>query len=128
LEEVTADLSRVAEAAIIVAWQVAVDAATARFGMPNARHGAPARAAVLAFGKLGGSELNYSSDIDLMLVYDEDGLTDGRRPAAHDEFFARAAAEMIRLLSAHTDRRPAYPADFRPPPAGQPGPAAPSPA
>ncbi|HJZ93812.1 MAG TPA: bifunctional [glutamate--ammonia ligase]-adenylyl-L-tyrosine phosphorylase/[glutamate--ammonia-ligase] adenylyltransferase, partial [Gemmataceae bacterium] len=124
LEEVTADLSRVAEAAIIVAWQVAVDAATARFGMPNARHGAPARAAVLAFGKLGGSELNYSSDIDLMLVYDEDGLTDGRRPAGNDEFFARAAAEMIRLLSAHTDRGPAYRADFRLRPEGERGPLA----
>ena len=41
--------------------------------------GRPARLTVLAFGKLGGDELNYSSDIDLMFVYDDDGETTGRR-------------------------------------------------
>jgi glutamate-ammonia-ligase adenylyltransferase len=70
LEEVTADLSRVADAALAVAWEAALRATTQKFGTPRTAAGQPARAAVLAFGKLGGSELNYSSDIDLMLVYD----------------------------------------------------------
>ena len=61
---------------------------------------------VSGFGKLGGEELNYSSDIDLMLVYDDEGQTAGRRPVGNDEFFARAGSEMIRLLSVDAyDRR-----------------------
>ena len=43
----------------------------------------PARFVVLAMGKLGGRELNYSSDIDLIFLYDVDGETDGRRPVTN---------------------------------------------
>ena len=121
LEEITADLSRVAEAAIAVAWGLALKSATQRFGEPRTARG-PATASVLAFGKLGGEELNYSSDIDLMLVYDDEGQTSGRRPVGNDEYFARAGSEMIRLLSAHTDRGQAYRVDFRLRPEGQRGP------
>jgi glutamate-ammonia-ligase adenylyltransferase len=124
LEEVTADLSRVAETAVVVAWETALKATAYRFGEPQTGGGKPARAAVLAFGKLGGAELNYSSDIDLMLVYDEEGGTTGRRSIGNDEFFARAASELIRLLSAHTDRGPAFRVDFRLRPEGQRGPLA----
>src|SRR5205823_6008924 len=99
LEEITADLSRVAEAAMVVAWGRALKTIAQRFGEPRAGQGEAARAAVLAFGKLGGGELNYSSDIDLMLVYDAEGETTGRRPIGNDDFFARAASELIRLLS-----------------------------
>jgi glutamate-ammonia-ligase adenylyltransferase len=124
LEEVTADLSRVAEAAVVVAWERALTTTAQRFGEPRTARETPARAAVLAFGKLGGGELNYSSDIDLMLVYDEEGTTAGRRPIGNDDFFARAASELIRLLSAHTDRGQAYRVDFRLRPEGQRGPLA----
>jgi glutamate-ammonia-ligase adenylyltransferase len=124
LEEITADLSRLAEAAVAVAWEVALRTTTQRFGEPQTSQGAPSRAAILAFGKLGGSELNYSSDIDLMLVYDEEGQTSGRRPVGNDDFYSRAASEMIRLLSAHTDRGQAYRVDFRLRPEGQRGPLA----
>jgi glutamate-ammonia-ligase adenylyltransferase len=124
LEEITADLSRVADAAIAVAWDRAWKTTARRFGEPRLAAGTVPRAAVLAFGKLGGSELNYSSDIDLMLVYDDEGTTAGPRPVENDEFFARAASELIRLLSAHTDRGPAYRVDFRLRPEGQRGPLA----
>lgn len=114
LEEITADLSRVAEAALIVGWETAMKTMCARFGQPG-------RAAVLAFGKLGGGELNYSSDIDLIVVYDEEGRTNGRKPVGHDEFFSRVVSELIRLLSSHTDRGQAYRVDFRLRPEGQRG-------
>ena len=123
LEEITADLSRVAEAALVVAWERACTVVAQRFGEPRVG-GRPARAAVLAFGKLGGGELNYSSDIDLMVIYDEEGDTSGRRPIGNDDFFARAASELIRLLSSHTDRGQAYRVDFRLRPEGQRGPLA----
>src|SRR4029079_2385362 len=61
LEEVTADLSRVAEAAVLVSGEKAVALTGQRFGEPRPTGQEPARAAVLAFGKLGGGELNYSS-------------------------------------------------------------------
>jgi [glutamine synthetase] adenylyltransferase / [glutamine synthetase]-adenylyl-L-tyrosine phosphorylase len=124
LEEITSDLSRVAEAAVEVAWENAVQRTAQRFGKPLNSAKKACRATVLAFGKLGGSELNYSSDIDLMVVYEEDGQTDGRRPIGNDDFFSRVVSELIRLLSTHADRGPAYRVDFRLRPEGQMGPLA----
>ena len=80
LEEITRDLSPVADAALEVALATAHRTTAQRFGEPRSRGRG---AAVLAFGKLGGEELNYSSDIDLMFVYDEDGRDRAaRRPAS----------------------------------------------
>src|SRR5262249_61435991 len=79
LEEVTRDISRVADAALEVALATARVRLAERFGEPTTADGRRARCVVLAFGKLGGEELNYSSDIDLMFLYDEEGTTRGRR-------------------------------------------------
>ena len=80
----------------------------------------------MAFGKLGGDELNYSSDIDLMFIYDDEGTTRGRRVAfvSNDDFFARVAGEVVRLLTTHTDRGQAYRIDLRLRPEGHRGPLA----
>src|SRR6185437_4790405 len=78
---------------------------------------------LMAFGKHGGEELNYSSDIDLMFLYDQEGSTPGG-PAgaiANDEYFARVLTEVVRLLSAHTDHGQAYRVDLRLRPEGQRG-------
>src|SRR5262249_9702808 len=85
-----------------------------------------ARCVILAFGKHGGKELNYSSDIDLMFLYDEEGGTRGRRvtPVGNDEFFGRVVSEVVRLLSVHTDQGQAYRIDLRLRPGGQRGPLA----
>src|SRR5262249_52563295 len=97
-----------------------------RFGQPFTAAGQPARCVVLGFGKYGGEELNYSSDIDLMFLYDEEGSTRGRRITSigNDEFFSRVTGELVRLLSAHTDRGQAYRVDLRLRPEGQRGPLA----
>ncbi|HEY8504021.1 MAG TPA: bifunctional [glutamate--ammonia ligase]-adenylyl-L-tyrosine phosphorylase/[glutamate--ammonia-ligase] adenylyltransferase, partial [Gemmataceae bacterium] len=125
LEEITRELSRAADVALEVAFRTARRGLVERFGEPHAADGRPARCAVLAFGKLGGEELNYSSDIDLMFVYDADGSTRGRRTSlGNDEFFARLVGEVVRLLSAHTDRGQAYRVDLRLRPEGQRGPLA----
>ncbi|HUR52725.1 MAG TPA: bifunctional [glutamate--ammonia ligase]-adenylyl-L-tyrosine phosphorylase/[glutamate--ammonia-ligase] adenylyltransferase, partial [Gemmataceae bacterium] len=90
-----------------------------KFGAPTAR------VAALAFGKLGGDELNYSSDIDLMFVYDRDGETTGKRSAiTNSEFYDRAIKEVVRLLSLATDRGQAYRVDLRLRPEGKRGPLA----
>jgi glutamate-ammonia-ligase adenylyltransferase len=115
LEEVTRDLSRVADAALEVALGTALRNIGKRFGEPHAASGQPARCVILAFGKHGGEELNYSSDIDLMFVYDEEGATRGKRVTSvgSDEFFGRVVGEVVRLLSANTDRGQAYRVDLR---------------
>src|SRR5262249_9689636 len=97
-----------------------------RFGEPFTANGRPVSCVVLAFGKLGGEELNYSSDIDLMFVYAEEGQTRGKRIASIpcDEYFAHVARELIRLLAAPTAHGQAYRVDLRLRPEGQRGPLA----
>lgn len=125
LEEVTRDISRVADVALDVALSTAIRHIGNRFGQPFTTFGAPAACSILAFGKLGGAELNYSSDIDLMFIYDEEGATRGKRTSIdNSEFFGRVVTEVVRLLSAHTDRGQAYRVDLRLRPEGQRGPLA----
>lgn len=124
LEEVTRELSRLAEVILSIALKHAQRTLVQRFGHPTVA-GRSARLAVLAFGKLGGEELNYSSDIDLMVVYDGEGETSGRRSAiSNGEFFARVVREVVRLLSSVTDRGFAYRVDLRLRPEGSRGPLA----
>jgi glutamine synthetase adenylyltransferase/Zn-dependent oligopeptidase len=58
---------------------------------------------VVAMGKLGGRELNFSSDVDLVFLYAEAGETDGARPIDNSEYFNRLGRELIRLLDARTE-------------------------
>jgi glutamate-ammonia-ligase adenylyltransferase len=126
LEEVTRDISRVADTALEVALATAQRHVGNRFGQPATASGQPGRCVILAFGKLGGKELNYSSDIDLMFLYDQEGATRGRRSVSlsNDEYFGRVTTEVVRLLSAHTDRGQAYRVDLRLRPEGHRGPLA----
>jgi [glutamine synthetase] adenylyltransferase / [glutamine synthetase]-adenylyl-L-tyrosine phosphorylase len=108
------------EAALRAAWRKIID----RHGVPRRADGEPARIVVLGMGKLGGTELNYSSDIDLIFFYDEDGATDGRRSITNHEFFSHQARECVRLLTEATDLGSAYRVDLRLRPDGQRGPIA----
>jgi glutamate-ammonia-ligase adenylyltransferase len=123
LEEITRDISRVADTALEVALATARRHLGERFGEPVTKAGQPARCVIMAFGKLGGKELNYSSDIDLMFLYDDEGLTRGKRitSTGNDDFFARVTSEVVRLLSAHTDKGQAYRVDLRLRPEGERG-------
>ena len=75
-----------------------------------------------ALGKLGGVELNYSSDIDLIFLYEQDGQTDARRTVSNQEYFERLAKEVIRLLTETTELGSAYRVDLRLRPEGSRGP------
>jgi glutamate-ammonia-ligase adenylyltransferase len=114
LEEVTRDLARLADASLEVAVQTAVRTLARRFGRPTCKLTA------LAFGKLGGDELNYSSDIDLMFVTDADGQTarKGGEPVPNAEFVGRAVTEVVRLLASVTAHGFAYRVDLRLRPGG----------
>ena len=90
------------EALIAHALRCAEAGARRRHGMPRNADSAPQALVVFALGKLGGGELNFSSDVDLVLAYPEGGATDGARPLDNAEFFARVAREFVRLLSEAT--------------------------
>ncbi len=119
---VTQQISYVADALIEAAYQAARAKLVEKRGVPRDREGNPARFFVIAMGKLGGLELNYSSDIDLILVYDGEGYTDGRRPISNAEFYTLLAREMIALLSKPTELGAPYRVDMRLRPEGSRGP------
>jgi glutamate-ammonia-ligase adenylyltransferase len=73
-----------------------------RFGCPRDPAGVVQRMVVVGFGKLGGNELNFSSDIDLVLAYASGGETDGPRPLDNGEYFIREARQLVRLLAEPT--------------------------
>jgi glutamine synthetase adenylyltransferase/Zn-dependent oligopeptidase len=68
---------------------------------------------VVAMGKLGGRELNFSSDVDLVFLYAEAGETDGARPLDNSEYFNRLGRDLIRLLDARTADGFAFRVDMR---------------
>lgn len=125
LESITLDLSQLADACVEAVLRLAHRELSAQLGIPRDREtAAEARYVVLALGKLGGQELNYSSDIDLMCLYDAEGMTDGPRPISNREYFARLSARIVRLLSDHTPLGVAYRVDMRLRPEGERGPLA----
>ncbi|MCQ4167302.1 bifunctional [glutamate--ammonia ligase]-adenylyl-L-tyrosine phosphorylase/[glutamate--ammonia-ligase] adenylyltransferase [Tahibacter harae] len=71
----------------------------ARHGLPRDSQGRAQRLVVLGLGKLGGGELNFSSDVDLILAYAENGQTDGSRVVDNEAFFARLGQQMVKLLA-----------------------------
>ena len=76
---------------------------TNRFGLPKGENcGVTQHMLVVAMGKLGGGELNVSSDVDLIFVYPEDGETDGTRSISNHDFFARLGRKLIVSLNDYT--------------------------
>ena len=126
LKTVTGQISYLADAVVEAALRAAWHKLVGQRGEPTTREGDPARFVVLGLGKLGGLELNYSSDIDLIFLYDGDGKTTGRRITTNTEFFDQLARDMVRLLTEQTELGICYRVDLRLRPDGQRGPTVPS--
>ncbi|MGH8287672.1 MAG: bifunctional [glutamate--ammonia ligase]-adenylyl-L-tyrosine phosphorylase/[glutamate--ammonia-ligase] adenylyltransferase [Steroidobacteraceae bacterium] len=122
VEETLADLSDFADAAIRVSLEHARQPLTARYGEPRSATGAVQPLVVIAMGKLGGRELNFSSDVDLVLLFPEHGETDGSRPITNEEFFTRLGQSLIRLLETPTQDGFTLRVDMRLRPFGDSGP------
>lgn len=74
-----------------------------RFGLPQGEQSNTTQhMLIVAMGKLGGGELNVSSDVDLIFVYPEDGETNGARSVSNHEFFARLGRKLIASLNDYT--------------------------
>jgi glutamate-ammonia-ligase adenylyltransferase len=122
LQTVTSQISYVADAILEAALLTARRKLVERRGQPRLPGGAVARFVVLGMGKLGGVELNYSSDIDLIFLHEGDGMTDGPRPVSNVEFFGLLAREVVTLLTEPTELGQAYRVDLRLRPEGKQGP------
>ena len=74
-----------------------------KYGIPTARNGSHQKLIVLGMGKLGGLELNFSSDVDLIFAYPEIGMTQGGPESIrNDEFFVRLCRDVIKIIGANT--------------------------
>ena len=124
LEETLRELSALADAAIASALDFARRSLDARFGTPRSAKGEAQELLVIGMGKLGGGELNFSSDIDLVFLFPETGETDGARVVSNEEYFTRLGQSLIRLLDARTAEGIVFRVDMRLRPLGEPGPLA----
>jgi glutamate-ammonia-ligase adenylyltransferase len=113
LSDVTEELSALADAILDVAYRRIRARFVTRYGEPRLADGAPCGFSVISLGKLGGQELNYSSDIDLMFLYAGNGETDGPAPISNKEFYKKVANEYTALLSAYTGDGQCYRVDLR---------------
>ena len=101
--ETTDDLSHLADACIDTALEHLYRWHCEQWGTPHDPEGRAQRMVVIGMGKLGANELNFSSDVDLIFCYPEDGETvGGRRSIANQEFFIKLGQALIRTLDANT--------------------------
>ncbi|HEY7670886.1 MAG TPA: bifunctional [glutamate--ammonia ligase]-adenylyl-L-tyrosine phosphorylase/[glutamate--ammonia-ligase] adenylyltransferase [Gammaproteobacteria bacterium] len=116
------DLTALAEGLVAAAVGYAEDALAPRYGRAATEAGKPAPLLVLGMGKLGGRELNYSSDIDLVFLYPEEAELPGREQADVEEYFRRLAQLLIKLLDQVTEHGFVFRVDTRLRPFGASGP------
>ena len=122
-EQILSQLSELAEVIIVTARDWLYELSCKEWGTPCSHQGEPQPLLVLGMGKLGGGELNFSSDIDLIFTYPEHGQTQGgRRELDNAVFFTRLGQRLIKALDNITEDGFVYRVDMRLRPLGEGGP------
>lgn len=98
LSETLTELSWLADACIQTALDFLYQQACEKRGTPLLADGTPQQIIILGMGKLGAFELNYSSDIDLIFAYPEDGVLNDRKATSYGEFFTKLCQSLVRVL------------------------------
>lgn len=111
-------VSNLADTIINEAYECLFKALVKRYGEPENKQAL----LIMGMGKLGGSELNFSSDIDLIFTYPSQGETLSKKPIEHQVFFTRLAQKLIQMLDQITQHGLAYRVDMRLRPLGESGP------
>ena len=123
LIETTRDITLLAEACVQVALDYLHPMVANDYGKPMDSNGNEQKLLVIAMGKMGGGELNLSSDIDLIFAYPEAGQTVGaKRSVSNQQFFERLGQKLIASLDAQTVDGFVFRVDMRLRPYGQSGP------
>jgi glutamate-ammonia-ligase adenylyltransferase len=127
LAETTLELSHLADVILESALAIAEQKFSKAYGLPQyidaAGHVRRSHMVVFSLGKLGGQELNYSSDIDLLFLYDRDGQTAGGEAGAisNSEYYARLAAAALKIITEPTAEGVVFRVDLRLRPEGSRG-------
>ena len=121
---IASESSALADAIIDAALEYVQTALEARYGTPYNTRDERQKMVVFALGKLGASELNFSSDIDLIYAFEDGGTTRGAREVDHDEFYTRVARRLIKVLGEVNQEGFVYRVDMRLRPFGSQGPMA----
>ena len=103
MHDVTTAMTDLAEATLDCALAQARAEQDARFGTPRNEAGSAIDFWIVGMGKLGARELNVSSDIDLIYVYEEGGLTDGPQAVSAHEYFSQVARSLYALIGEVTE-------------------------
>ena len=123
LSQTMADLSALAEACINQALSLLYEWACRKYGIPTGYDGSPQHLVVLGMGKLGGGELNFSSDVDLIFAYPAMGQTRGvSEPISNEEFFVRLCRSLIKIIGSCTSEGIVFRVDMNLRPYGESGP------
>jgi len=124
LAETLEAVSELADAACAASLAFAEKALQKIHGTPRSESGEPVVCYVLGMGKLGGHELNFSSDIDLIFGYSANGATDGRQSIATEQYFEKLVRLFTRYLGARTAEGFVFRVDWMLRPFGASGPPA----
>jgi glutamate-ammonia-ligase adenylyltransferase len=122
LDETLEQLSGLADSMLNVATRYAERVLEPRYGHVRGSAGQKVPLVILGMGKLGGRELNFSSDIDLIFLFAEDGETDGARTISAQEYFGRLSRLLISLIEEPTADGFVFRIDIRLRPFGESGP------
>lgn len=120
-EQVWSQLSGLAELLLRRLYPLVLSDVVRRHGWPRHADGRRGELAVIGLGKLGGREMSYGSDLDLIFIHSGAGPSDGPRPLDSDEFFARVAQRLIRALTTAFVHGSLYRVDTRLRPSGSKG-------
>ena len=128
LQTVTGVMTDLAEFALDIAFGASAQALGQIHGTPMTHQGAPAQLCIVGMGKLGARELNVSSDIDLIYVYDHDGDTagdvNGRGRISNQEYFGKQVRAIYALVGDTTEHGFVFRVDLALRPNGNSGPPA----
>ncbi len=122
LSETLAEVSWLADACVQYALSFLYNEACEKRGTPLLPDGSPQQIVVLGMGKLGAYELNYSSDIDLIFAYAENGALPDRKQTSYSEFFTRLCQRLVKVLDEITVDGFVFRTDIRLRPFGDSGP------
>ncbi len=122
LAEVTETMTLLADVAVETAHDILREQLVTRHGVPLSADGREQEFIIIGMGKLGGRELNVSSDIDLIYVYPEDGDTAGPKVIDNFEFFTKLGRGIIQALNDMTGDGQVFRVDMRLRPNGDSGP------
>ena len=122
LDETLRDLSELAEVCIRFTLDYLYTQACEKKGVPVDQNGVAMNIVILGMGKLGAWELNYSSDIDLIFAYAENGVLSDRKATSYGEFFSRICQRLVKILDQVTADGFVFRTDIRLRPFGDSGP------